>query len=511
MRAIRQSIFYRMSVLTGSGILLNLLGFCYRIFLSRTTGADGMGVYQLVLPFYSVLQALTLSGLTMAVSSLAAEERAKGSLFGAQCVLTRARRVFLLLFVPTALFTLFGANVLSETVLGDARTRTALFLLLPCLLLTGFENLMKNYFYGVGETRPPITSELTEQIVRFAAVALLLLCVRPQNAGASCACIVLGMVISEVVSVVLLSQFYHKARPAPTHTALPQMVSMALPVTASALTNNLLSSCTAVLIPKRLMAYGLSAHAAISEYGVLFGMTLPLLSLPFALLGGLPAILIPKLTEGMSGENRADVRRKAGKALHVTGLLAFPLTALMLPLANLLSQALYQQKTAESYLLPLCLATFFGFYQLTSSAILNGIGRQRNAALHILLGGLIQLGFTWSVGSFGMMGFVIGDLVSTVFITLLNLHCVIKTLGIRVPWRNWVVTPFLASVLCYLTVRVTSLRLVCDRVPLAPLIAAAVGLTLYFAALRVQGTSLFRYLSPLLPKAPSRTPRSHRV
>ena len=44
----KTSVFYHVFTLTLSNIGLNLLGFLYRIFLSRMTGAEGMGVYQLM-------------------------------------------------------------------------------------------------------------------------------------------------------------------------------------------------------------------------------------------------------------------------------------------------------------------------------------------------------------------------------------------------------------------------------------------------------------------------------
>lgn len=41
-------------LLTAAGILSRILGFFYRIFLSHTVGAEGIGLYQLVLPLQSL-------------------------------------------------------------------------------------------------------------------------------------------------------------------------------------------------------------------------------------------------------------------------------------------------------------------------------------------------------------------------------------------------------------------------------------------------------------------------
>ena len=56
----------------------------------------------------------------------------------------------------------------------SARTQLGLLLLLPCILLTGVENLHKHFFYGTGNIRPPAAVELCEQFIRTGAVLGLL-------------------------------------------------------------------------------------------------------------------------------------------------------------------------------------------------------------------------------------------------------------------------------------------------------------------------------------------------
>ena len=60
-------------LLTVLGALSQLLGFGYRVALSRMVGAEVMGLYQLVMPAFSVLLSLTAVGLTAAVSNLTSQ------------------------------------------------------------------------------------------------------------------------------------------------------------------------------------------------------------------------------------------------------------------------------------------------------------------------------------------------------------------------------------------------------------------------------------------------------
>ena len=65
-------------LLTIAGLISRIMGFFYRIFLANTIGAEGMGIYQLIFPVYSVCFSLCASGIETAISKLTAEKFAVG-------------------------------------------------------------------------------------------------------------------------------------------------------------------------------------------------------------------------------------------------------------------------------------------------------------------------------------------------------------------------------------------------------------------------------------------------
>ena len=64
------------TILTLSGFLTKIIGFLYRIFLSQTIGAQGMGIYQLIFPIQTLCFALTVGGIQTAISRLVAAKAA---------------------------------------------------------------------------------------------------------------------------------------------------------------------------------------------------------------------------------------------------------------------------------------------------------------------------------------------------------------------------------------------------------------------------------------------------
>ena len=63
-------------ILTLTGLLSRLIGFFYRIYLSRLFGEEGMGVYQLLSPVLSLTFSITAAGLQTAISKYVAGEAA---------------------------------------------------------------------------------------------------------------------------------------------------------------------------------------------------------------------------------------------------------------------------------------------------------------------------------------------------------------------------------------------------------------------------------------------------
>ena len=137
MKLDRTSMLYGTLILTGTSIVSQFLGFVYRILLSRLIGAEVMGLYQLIMPVFSVIMALTAVGLTVAVSNLSSQYHARGNRAAIAQVLRRCLAVFLLLFAAVAAVVVLLYDPISVYLLGDARTQLGLLLLLPCILLTG--------------------------------------------------------------------------------------------------------------------------------------------------------------------------------------------------------------------------------------------------------------------------------------------------------------------------------------------------------------------------------------
>ena len=490
------------ATLTLTGLGCQLAGFLFRILFLRMAGAEVLGLYQMLLPVYAVLLSLTSAGLTTGVSNLSARYQATGNLRAVYQVRGQAVGLFLLLAAGPCLVLELFSEPISVWLLGDARTRSGLMLLAPCLVLTGVENLQKHYFYGVGRVTPAAVTELLEQILRAVLCLSCLRLLHPATAEGAAAAAVLGMALCETVSALTQTVLFRccvgprDRLPGPVQAAgtlRRQLGRIALPLGLSALLGNLLSSANALLIPRLLVRGGMDQSQAVSAYGVLFGMTLPMLMIPTAFLSALGLVLTPRLAGSAALGDQAAIRRDAGQALEGMHLILLPAFALLAVLGPSLGQGLYRGGMAGDYWKLLTLGMLFSCWHTLFACVLNGLDRQGKAAAIALVCDGLQLGLTLLfIPRRGLGGYAMSFALTALLGAVLSCRAAYAASGFRIRLFSGAAAPLLGACLAAAggsLMETALLRGGLDPAP-AALGAAAFGVLMDLAALEGMGVSL---------------------
>ena len=108
-------------ILTLTGLASRFIGFFYKIFLSRTIGAEGIGIYQIIFPIYGVCYALTTAGAEIAISRFVSGEIARGKKEQARSILWIGLSMSLALSLFTTLTVYLNADLIALRLLHEAR------------------------------------------------------------------------------------------------------------------------------------------------------------------------------------------------------------------------------------------------------------------------------------------------------------------------------------------------------------------------------------------------------
>ena len=412
-------------LLTAAGIISRIMGFFYRIFLANTIGAEGMGIYQLIFPIYSVCFSLCVSGIETAISKLTAAKYALGKEKEASDTLKIGLFTTLTLSICCSLIIYHYAPQIAEIFLKEPRCTGLLKILAFTIPFGTTQSCICGYYFGVHKAAVPSMAQLIEQLFRMGCVFLLYKIHLTNQMEISPALAVMGLVFGEFCSllftVTCFSFHPQKRLPLSLKNAcigLREILSLSTPLTISRICINLLASLEAALIPNALKAYGMNPSAALSIYGILNGMALPFILFPNALTGSIALMLLPAVSESQASGELNKLKTAIRKTFTFCILLGCLCLIFFLLFGNFLGKFIFSSSIAGSFLTVLAWICPFLYLNTTLNSVLNGLGKTNITFLLGITGLFIRIFFIFFiVPKIGIHGYLFGLLASQLFIT----------------------------------------------------------------------------------------------
>ena len=376
-------------VLTATGFLTRIIGFFYRIYLSRLFGEEGMGIYQLLSPVLALSFSLTGAGFQTAISRFVAAQTGKAQLHNGPSVPKSYRPMMMGISItlPLSLLCTFVLRYYSEPIAGnllqEVRTAPMLRLLALSIPFAAVHACINGYFYGVKQASVPACTQLFEQCCRVGCVYLVAAaCVR-RGGVPTINVAVLGLVIGEFLSMaaallcICIRYAQEKQRfPqfTPSTLTYARLLGMILPLSANRIVLNLLQSVESVSIPASLRTYGYDTATALSVYGVLTGMAFPLIFFPNALTSSVSVMLLPTISEHHAKEDYTAIRQTTRKTITYCGSMGFLCMGFFLLTGRFLGETLFHSELAGHFITSLSFLCPFLYLDNTLSGILQGLG-----------------------------------------------------------------------------------------------------------------------------------------
>ena len=235
-----------------------------------------------------------------------------------------------------------------------------------------------------------------------------------------------------------------------------KITAMAVPVALTALLGNLMNAVNSAMVPQKLVASGLERGEAMAAFGVVCGMTLPMLSTPMLFLGAVNLIMVPRVARSCALGQTERVRSVIRRAVECVCALILPCMTLLTVVGGRLGRLLFGQEHMDRYLAPLALGLVCSAIHCVLSGALNAVERQGVSAAIALVCDVVQLALTALLmgrPGGGMGGYVAGMTAASVLGMLLALWAVCRYTGLRPGLWRTAGGPGLASVLCGQTAR----------------------------------------------------------
>ena len=423
--------FKAMFCVTFFSVATRTMGFLLKIYLSRKLSTELLGSYQVAMSIFAVFMTLVSSGIPVVLSRNISyyhgkqNKKAIGSIVSSGLILTG-----IICFI-VSLIVIFCPNLMN-IVFTSTESTEMILILLPALIFSSIYEVLRGALWGEQQFFQISFTEFLEQITRIIIIILLFettfLDISLTNKTA------LSLSIACIISSIHVAIIYFKrgGKLENPKYEFKKLLKTSTPITAVRTVSSIVSSIIAIIIPIRLMTYGYSSSEALSEFGIIMGMTFPLIMIPSTLISSLAVTIIPSISEQSNNidrhepKNRTLLKSKINFSIKTTIIFSSLLLPIYLSVGIPICKFIFGNEKAGLYLTSASIMMIpMGLSQITSS-ILNAIGLElKSLKNYSISSALLIISIILLPKYIGTYSLIIGYLLMSLSASIMNL-CMLK-------------------------------------------------------------------------------------
>ncbi len=379
------TVYTTASLVTALSIAERGLGFLYRIALSRLIGAEGLGLYQVALSLFGLFLTIGTGGIPITVSRMISKSKAENRPDDEKSAVSAGIALSLLLTLPVCVFLgLFGGKM--TFLFSDERSFPVFRILLLGLCFSSIYAVLRGSFWGNKQFLLPSVLEIAEETVMVIAGVLLLQNLSSPAAGAEKAAwaVVISYLFSFTAS--FLCFLFKGGKLSAPNRMLKPMFNATLPITSVRASGSLVNSAVAVLLPVMLIRAGMESGQALTLFGVVSGMVLPVLFIPATVIGSLSLVLVPELSEDFYRKKYDRLTKNIERGLRFSFLVACVLLPFFYAVGEDLGRLAFSNAKAGEMIVKSCPILLPMSLTMISTSILNSMGFEKQTFLFYFIG-----------------------------------------------------------------------------------------------------------------------------
>ena len=436
-------------LLTAVTLIMRAVSISFNVYIAGKIGAQGMGLFSLVMSVYSFGVTFACSGINLASTKIVSEEIAYKNENGIKRAINKA--IIYSLFFGTIAFSLifFGASYVGNVILSDARTVMPLKILsvsLPCVSLS---SAISGYFNAVGRVYKGAAVQVLEQFIRISGCVLLLNLSKASSSLNACICVVLSGSIAEFLSFIVIFIVYRldvtrykKGKSGEKITK--RLLGVALPIAVSSYARSGLSTIEHSMIPKGLKKNLGNSELALSAYGVVHGMVMPLIFFPSSILQAFSTLLVPELTIYSKTATTRKISSLIENSLYATMVFSIGCSGIMFFFADEIGMYTYKSREVAYFLKILAPLAALMYADEVVDAVLKGLNQQvYSMGYNIFDSALAIVLILFLLPSKGIYGYILIIYITEMTNAFLSINRLIYVADFKIRPIKWTLIPTL--------------------------------------------------------------------
>ena len=438
-------------VLTAVSLIIRFVMVWFNAYISKKIGAEGMGLYTLVMSVYSLATTISISGMSLACTRLVAEEEGIGNQYGVKYSVKFCCLMGFLFGTVTLFVVYFSSGFLGNTILQNKMTIPSLRAFCICLPFLSVSCILNGYFTSVGRIVKSSVVSFLELFTRIFVITLFLNVVFPKTLEYSCLSVVLGGTVAEAASCIYYGIIYIRdskryGKKGNKKGIKRRILKIAIPVALSSYLKSGLSTVKHILIPIQLKKSGLTASDALSEYGIINGMVMPVIMFPSAIIMSFSSLILPEFSQLYINNKTHRIKSEISKTFKITLMFSILVTAIFIYYSNFLGEFIYKSDTAGFYIRLIAPLTAIIYLDVLVDSILKGINEQVGVVkINIIDTAVCIVLIYFLLPAYSQMGYIFVIFASEILNGVLSVNMLIRTAEFEMKFVDWIIKPAAAA------------------------------------------------------------------
>lgn len=449
------------AILTSTSLLMKFAALIFNIYISNQIGSEAVGVFSLVMAVYLFFITVATSGLNIAVTVIVSEKFALNK--NQQAIKAIRTCIFfsLLLGIAAGGLILLFSNFITSKCLHNMVSSRPLFYIAIGLPFIAMSSCISSYFTTIRKAYKNAISQVFEFTIKMFATIILLKINITNGVEAVCISLILADVISEVCSFTLIFILYiidirlKKLEDVRSFGQRFNIFKIAFPVAVTSYIRSGLSTLKQLIIPTQLEKSGISCSRALSQYGMINGMVLPVITFPTVFTDSYSMLLIPEFSTYVAQKNYKAINYIANNIFKITCAFTMCICSIFFIFSNDLGLAIYNNIEIGYYFKIFTPFIFFMYMDHIIDCILKGLNKQ----FGVMCCNILDLSITTCFIYFllpvlGIKGYVLSIFFSEVLNFSISLFQLFKYSGIKPNLIDWIVVPLFCSLVGFFVVNI---------------------------------------------------------
>ena len=446
-------------ILSFTSSFLGFIGVSFNVYISNTISNEALGLYQLIMSVYMFSITMATSGINLASTRIVAEEFAKGHYSGSKRALKQCIIYSLTLGIVAAILLFIFSPTISMYWLHNKVIPAVFYIASISLPFISVSSSLNGYFTAMRKASKTASIRLIEQLITITGTVCFFKIFPTNNINYACISLVLGTTIGDIFSFIYsyflyyLDQKYFISEKKSLKNYNKKIFHIAIPVALTSYIRSGLSTIKQMLIPMRLELSGLSCEEALSKYGIINGMVMPIIMFPGIIINSSCSLLVPEFSDLNAKQYIGRINTLICRIFKITILFSICIVGILWNFSKNLSLAIYNNIEISVFIRILCPLALLIYLDNIVDSILKGLDLQLGVMGVNILDLFVSISFIYFLLPInGVLGYIIVIFISELLNTSISIFQLKRATKFKFDYLNWFIKPiFSIAFSCFLT------------------------------------------------------------